>query len=166
VEFARDVIGWKDAHSSELDPKTKHPVIDLMPEQKSVTDLGGTMRLGAYPCVLADGTKAIKLYGTDRISERHRHRYEVNNEYRHDLTKNGMIFSGTSPDGRIIEMIELKGHPFFLGTQAHPEFKSRPNRPHPLFRGFIAAALRHKSKEKSGPVSGTASSGVKKRRKK
>jgi len=166
VEFARDVIGWKDAHSSELDPKTKHPVIDLMPEQKSVTDLGGTMRLGAYPCVLADGTKAIKLYGTDRISERHRHRYEVNNEYRHDLTKNGMVFSGTSPDGRIIEMIELKGHPFFIGTQAHPEFKSRPNRPHPLFRGFIAAALRHKSKEKSGPVSGTASSGVKKRRKK
>ena len=171
VEFARDVIGWSDAHSAELDPKTKHPVIDLMPEQKNVTDLGGTMRLGAYPCVLTDKTKAIKLYGTDRISERHRHRYEVNNEYRHDLMKNGMVFSGTSPDGRIIEMIELKNHPFFLGTQAHPEFKSRPNRPHPLFRGFIAAALKHQkapasAKKKSGSVSGSARTASVQKRKK
>lgn len=168
VEFARNVVGWSDAHSAELDPKTKHPVIDLMPEQKQVTNLGGTMRLGAYPCVLLDKTKAIRLYGTDRISERHRHRYEVNNEYRHDLMKNGMIFSGTSPDGRIIEMIELKGHPFFIGTQAHPEFKSRPNRPHPLFRGFIAAALRHQNamkKGKSGAVSGPALSEGRKKKK-
>lgn len=141
VEYARNVVGFTDAHSAELDPSTIHPVIHLMPEQDGVEDLGGTLRLGAYPCVLKEGTIAHKLYGTTEISERHRHRYEVNNYYREDLKKNGMIFSGLSPDGRIVEMIELKDHPWFVATQAHPEFKSRPNRPHPLFRGFIEAAL-------------------------
>jgi len=141
VEFARDVIGWPDANSSELDPNTPHPLIHLMPDQNGVTNLGGTLRLGSYPCVLDKSTKAYKLYGCEIIHERHRHRYEVNNNYREDLTDHGMVLSGISPDGRIVEMIELPDHPFFIGTQAHPELKSRPNRPHPLFKGFVAAAL-------------------------
>lgn len=140
IDFARGVLGYPDASSTEFDPSTAHPVIDLMPEQKDVKDLGGTMRLGAWPCVLREGSKAFALYGQQNISERHRHRYEVNNEYRDVLEQAGLILSGISPDGRIVEMVELKDHPFFLGTQAHPEFKSRPNRAHPLFRGFIAAA--------------------------
>lgn len=144
VEYARNVLGYKDAHSIELDPKTTHPVIDLMPDQNGITDIGGTLRLGSYPCVLKSGSKAHELYGEDTIHERHRHRYEVNNEYREDLETKGMVLSGISPDGRIVEMIELKEHPFFVATQAHPELKSRPNRPHPLFRGFVAAALEHK----------------------
>ena len=141
IEFARNVIGWADADSTELDPASPHPVIALLPDQEGVTDLGRTLRLGAYPCVLSPGTKARGLYGAERISERHRHRYEVNNDYRADLTAAGMVLSGQSPDGYIVEMIELPDHPFFVATQAHPEFKSRPNRPHPLFRGFVAAAL-------------------------
>lgn len=140
AEFARNVVGWKDANSAELDPATAHPVIDLMPEQKNVTDLGGTMRLGACPCVLRPGTLAHRLYGKDKISERHRHRYEVNNEVREDMEKAGLTLSGISPDGRIVEMIEYAGHPFYIGTQGHPEFKSRPNRPHPLFAGLVGAA--------------------------
>ena len=140
AEFARNVVGWKDANSAELDPATAHPVIDLMPEQKNVTDLGGTMRLGACPCVLRPGTLAHRLYGKDKISERHRHRYEVNNELRDALEEAGLSLSGTSPDGRIVEMIEYAGHPFYIGTQGHPEFKSRPNRPHPLFAGLVGAA--------------------------
>ena len=146
VEFARNVLGLEDAHSIELDPETTNPVIALMPEQNGVENLGGTLRLGAYPCVLAKGTIAEKLYGKEKISERHRHRYEVNNDYREMLMEKGMILSGLSPDNRIVEMIELKEHPFFVATQAHPEFKSRPNLAHPLFRGFIEAAL---SKEES-----------------
>ena len=143
VEFARHVIGWEDAHSAELDPNTPHPMIHLMPEQDGVEDIGGTLRLGSYPCVLDKSTKAYALYGTETIHERHRHRYEVNNDYREALKDAGMTLSGLSPDGRIVEMIELKAHPFFLATQGHPELKSRPNRPHPLFRGFVAAALEH-----------------------
>ena len=143
VEFARHVIGWEDAHSVELDPNTPHPMIHLMPEQNGVEDIGGTLRLGSYPCVLDKSTKAYALYGTETIHERHRHRYEVNNDYREALKDAGMTLSGLSPDGRIVEMIELKAHPFFLATQGHPELKSRPNRPHPLFRGFVAAALEH-----------------------
>ena len=143
VEFARNVLQYSDANSSELDPATTHPVIDLMPEQEGVEDLGGTLRLGAYPCVLQEETRAYELYGAKEISERHRHRYEVNNDYRVLLEEAGMTLSGMSPDGRIVEMIELKDHPFYLGTQAHPEFKSRPNHPHPLFRGFVEAAVRH-----------------------
>ena len=142
VEFARNVVGWKDANSSELDPKTTHPVIDLMPEQEGVTQLGGTMRLGAYPCVLVSGTLAHRLYKSAQIHERHRHRYEVNNEMRDDLAAAGLTFSGVSPDGRIVEMIEWEAHPYYIGTQGHPEFKSRPNRAHPLFAGLVMAAVR------------------------
>lgn len=140
VEFARNVVGYADAGSSELNPDTEHPVIDLMPEQNGVVDLGGTLRLGAYPCVLDKNSKAYSLYGTEKISERHRHRFEVNNDYRDDLTRCGMNLSGLSPDGRIVEMVELADHPFFIGTQAHPEFKSRPNHAHPLFAGFVESA--------------------------
>ncbi|MCD7735726.1 MAG: CTP synthase, partial [Lachnospiraceae bacterium] len=140
VEYARNVIGLDGAHSIELDPQTKYPVIALMPDQNGVEDIGGTLRLGSYPCVLDKTTKAYELYGTEKIHERHRHRYEVNNDFRQILEQNGMTLSGLSPDRRIVEMIELKDHPFFLATQAHPELKSRPNRPHPLFRGFVAAA--------------------------
>lgn len=140
VEFARHVVGFRDAHSIELDPSTLHPVIALMPDQNDVEDIGGTLRLGAYPCHLKEGTQAARLYGTTEVSERHRHRYEVNNDYRKDLEGHGMVLAGTSPDGRIVEMIELPDHPFFIGTQAHPEFKSRPNKAHPLFSGFVRAA--------------------------
>jgi len=149
VEFARDVIGFDDAHSIELDPATLHPVISLLPDQNGITDLGGTLRLGSYPCILDKTSKAYELYGTENIHERHRHRYEVNNDYREALTSHGMKLSGISPDGRIVEMMEVPDHPFFIGTQAHPEFKSRPNRPHPLFRGLIEAALEYQSQQKS-----------------
>lgn len=143
VEFARNVIGYSDAHSVELAPATTHPVIHLMPDQEGIDDIGGTLRLGSYPCVLDKSTKAFELYGEETIHERHRHRYEVNNDYRNALCENGMKLSGISPDGRIVEMIEIPSHPWFVATQAHPEFKSRPNRPHPLFKGFIKAALAH-----------------------
>ena len=143
VEYARNVLGYHDAHSIEMNPNTMHPVIALMPDQNGIEDIGGTLRLGAYPCVLADGSKAQELYGKKEISERHRHRYEVNNDFRKALTENGMVLSGVSPDGRIVEMVELSDHPFYIATQAHPEFKSRPNRPHPLFRGLIAAAAEY-----------------------
>ena len=148
VEFARDVLGYNDAHSAELDPNTTHPVIHIMPEQIGIEDIGGTLRLGAYPCVLDKTSKAYKMYGTEQISERHRHRYEVNNDYRDALTSHGMKLSGLSPDGRIVEMIEIPEHPWFVATQAHPELKSRPNRPHPLFRGFIEAALKYQNDHK------------------
>ena len=144
VEFARNVIGWDDAHSAELNPATTHPIIHLMPDQDGIEDIGGTLRLGSYPCVLDKSSKAYELYGSDTIHERHRHRYEVNNYYRDDLTKHGMKLSGLSPDGRIVEMVELPEHPWFIATQAHPEFKSRPNHPHPLFKGFVGAALKLK----------------------
>lgn len=142
VEFARHVIGYNDAHSIELNPQTTHPVIALMPEQDGIEDIGGTLRLGSYPCVLKKESRAYELYGSETIHERHRHRYEVNNDYRKVLVDNGMLLSGISPDGRIVEMIELPDHPFFIGTQGHPELKSRPNRPHPLFRGFVEAAVK------------------------
>ena len=144
VEFARNVLNFQDAASIELEPNTTHPVIALMPDQEGVTDIGGTLRLGAYPCRIRDNTLSLKLYGKKDIFERHRHRYEVNNEYRDELTGAGLIIAGTSPDDRIVEMIELENHPFFIGTQAHPEFKSRPDEPHPLFEGLIAAALKLK----------------------
>ena len=141
VEFARHVLGYEDANSIELDPSTKHPVIALMPDQESVEDLGGTLRLGSYPCVLAENSKAKELFGTKEIQERHRHRYEVNNAFREELAAKGMTIAGTSPDGHIVEMIEVREHPFFEGTQGHPEFKSRPNHAHPLFRGFVKTAV-------------------------
>lgn len=144
VEFARHVVGYRDADSMELNPNTTHPVIHIMPDQIGVKDIGGTLRLGSYPCILNKDSKAFRLYGKEQIEERHRHRYEVNNDYREALEKNGMLLSGLSPDGRIVEMIEIPEHPWFIATQAHPELKSRPNRPHPLFRGFIEAALEKK----------------------
>lgn len=144
IEFARHVCGFNDAHSIELDPNTTHPVIALMPDQNGVEDIGGTLRLGAYPCILDKTSHAYEVYKSEEISERHRHRYEVNNDYRTTLNEHGMSLCGTSPDGRIIEMIEIKEHPWFIATQAHPELKSRPNRPHPLFRGFVEAATKCK----------------------
>ena len=146
VEFARNVIGYHDAHSIELDPATSHPVIALMPDQNGVENIGGTLRLGSYPCVLDKESKAYALYGEEIIHERHRHRYEVNNDYREVLTEHGMKLSGISPDERIVEMCELPDHPFFLATQGHPELKSRPNRPHPLFKGFVRAAMENRQK--------------------
>lgn len=141
------MVGYNDAHSIELDPNTTHPVIALMPDQNGVEDIGGTLRLGSYECHLDAASKAYRLYGNEVIHERHRHRYEVNNDYRACVTEKGMLLSGLSPDGRIVEMVEITSHPFFLATQAHPELKSRPNRPHPLFKGLIEAAIKHKGKK-------------------
>ena len=143
IEFARDVCGMKDANSTEFVPDTPYPVIDLMADQADVTEKGGTMRLGTYPCKLLEGSIARSLYDNNEIIyERHRHRYEVNNDFRAKLEEKGLVFSGTSPDNRLVEIIELKDHPYFEATQAHPEFKSRPTRPHPLFMGLIKAALK------------------------
>jgi CTP synthase len=141
IEFARNVVGLKNANSTEMEPNTPYPVVDLMPDQRNVTDKGATMRLGSYPCVLAAGSKAAASYGASEISERHRHRYEVNNDFREALTGHGMLLSGASPDRRLVEMIELPQHPYFVACQFHPEFKSRPQAPHPLFQSFVAAAL-------------------------
>lgn len=139
MEFARNVCGIQDAISSEFDADAEHPVIDLMPDQVDVEDKGGTMRLGLYPCKLVDGTHSRELYGEELVYERHRHRYEFNNAYRKQLTDAGLILAGTSPDERLVEIVEVKDHPFFVAVQFHPEFKSRPNNPHPLFYGFIQA---------------------------
>ena len=147
VEFARHVCGMADAHSSELDPATTHPVIDLMPDQVGVTAKGGTMRLGSYPCHLKEGSLAASVYGELEIHERHRHRYEFNNDYREALTDAGLSLSGLSPDGHLVEIVELPGHPWFVAGQFHPELKSRPNRAHPLFRGFIGAAKAYQGQQ-------------------
>ena len=147
IEFARNVCGIKDANTTEIDPKTKNPVIHTLPEQVMLIQekrLGGSMRLGSYTCEIKKGTKAERAYKSPIVSERHRHRYEVNNEYREELEKNGLIVSGLNPERNLIEIMELKGHPFFMGTQAHPELKSRPLRPHPLFQSFIRAAKLHR----------------------
>ena len=145
VEFARNICGIKDAHSIEFSEDVVSPVINLMENQRDINDMGGTMRLGAYPCILSPGTLAQSAYGTDKISERHRHRYEVNNSYRQTLSNNGLIFSGLSPDEQLVEMIELDNHPWFVGCQFHPEFKSTPLEPHPLFRDFVKVAMEFKS---------------------
>jgi CTP synthase len=145
IDFARGVLNHEDANSSEFDRGTEYPVIDLMIEQRSITDMGGTMRLGLYPCVLQPGSKAAAAYGEEKVDERHRHRFEFNNAFRGEFEQAGMVFSGISPDGRLIEIAEIKDHPFMVGSQFHPEFLSRPMRPHPLFSGFIKAA-----KEKHG----------------
>jgi CTP synthase len=144
VEFARNVCGLQDANSSEFDLQTPHPVIHLMAEQKAIDSKGGTMRLGSYPCILQNETLAAKLYGREKIAERHRHRYEFNNSYRAEFVAKGMVLSGMSPDGNLVEIVELKGHPWFLGCQFHPEFTSRPMASHPLFRGFIEAAIENR----------------------
>jgi len=144
IEYARNVLGWADANSAEFDSTSSHPVIDLMPDQKNVSDMGGSMRLGAYPCSLVNGSLAHQIYETEEIQERHRHRYEFNNEYREALTAKGLLISGMSPDKRLVEIIELPNHSWFVATQFHPELKSRPHRPHPIFTAFIGAALRKK----------------------
>lgn len=141
VEFARNVLGYADADSYEFDEKTTHPVIHLMDEQREITEKGGTMRLGRYPCVLREGSLARRLYGQPSISERHRHRYEFNNQFREEITAAGMALTGLSPDGKLVEIVEIPTHRWYVGVQFHPEFKSRPNRPHPLFCGFVGAAL-------------------------
>jgi CTP synthase len=151
IEFSRHVLGLPEAHSAEFQPQTRHPVIDLMPEQKNVDQMGGTMRLGQYPCVLNETSKAYSVYRESLIHERHRHRYEVNNDYRDVMTEGGLLISGTSPDNRIVEMMELPDHPWFVGCQFHPEFKSRPNRPHPLFAGFVRAAHEYRCRRLAGP---------------
>ena len=147
VEFARNVLKFKEAHSMEFDPNTPHPVVELNPDQRDMDHLGGPMRLGVYPCKLREGSKAFEAYKEPLIYERHRHRYEINNKYRDELEKNGMLVSGISPDKRFIEILELKNHPWFIGTQFHPEFKSRPTRPHPLFKEFIAACKENRNKK-------------------
>ena len=147
IEFARHVVGWADANSSEFDPASGHPVIDLMPDQVGVTAKGGTMRLGRYPCLLAPGSRSRALYGEAEIGERHRHRYEFNNEFRARLTDAGLTPTGLSPDGTLVEIVENPAHPWFVGVQFHPEFKSRPNRPHPLFRGFVEASLQRQERD-------------------
>ena len=144
VEYARNVCGLKGANTTEVQKDCPHPVIDLMPDQRGVKDKGGTMRLGAYPCVLTAGSRAATLYGQESISERHRHRFEFNNDYREQLTKAGLKLSGTSPDDRLVEIVELESHPYFVGCQFHPEFKSRPMSAHPLFSGFVAAAIQRR----------------------
>ena len=141
IEFARHVCGLKDANSTEFKPKTKHPVISLLEEQKHIKAMGGTMRLGAYPCRIKANTVTAKAYGKPLVQERHRHRYEFNNMYRTAMEKKGLVFSGIYPSRSLVEIIELKGHPFFIAVQFHPEFKSKPDKPHPLFREFIRAAL-------------------------
>jgi CTP synthase len=158
VEFARNVLGLAEANSTEFDENSPHPVIYLMEAQKEIDKKGGTMRLGAYPCVLQEDSLALKLYGRKRISERHRHRYEFNNNYRESFTAQGMLPSGLSPDSSLVEIIELKNHPWFLGCQFHPEFKSRPMDCHPLFKGFIKAALQNRLSQKETPRVKMASS--------
>jgi len=140
IEHARHLMGQKDANSTEFDPHTPHPVIDLMDEQRQVSELGGTMRLGNYPCHLVPGTKAAAAYGQEVVMERHRHRFEFNNAYREPLQEAGLLASGLSPDGRLVEVVEQTDHPFMVGIQFHPEFRSRPQKPHPLFSSFISAA--------------------------
>ncbi|MDP6035196.1 MAG: CTP synthase, partial [Verrucomicrobiota bacterium] len=143
IEFARNELGLEGAHSAEFMPDSPHPIIALLDEQQNVTDMGGTMRLGAQPCKLKDGSRAAGLYNASEVNERHRHRYEFNNDYRDQFEEAGFVFSGTSPDGGLVELIELKDHPFYMASQFHPEFLSKPVRPHPLFAGFIKAAYEH-----------------------
>jgi CTP synthase len=156
IEFARNVCGLGDANSEEMDPATPEPVIHILPEQKLVTDMGATMRLGEYRCQLVAGTLAERVYGAPVVMERHRHRYELNNEYRERLAKGGMICSGLSPDYRLVEIVEVPDHPYFIATQFHPEFKSRPNRAHPLFQGVIEAAVKRSCGRKCGEAPSTA----------
>jgi CTP synthase len=141
IEFARNACELEGAHSAEFLPESPHPVISLMTEQEAVTQMGGTMRLGAYPCVIAPGTRAAEAYGRDRVDERHRHRFELNSAYRERLEKKGLVCSGVSPDNRLVEMVELRDHPWFVACQFHPEFKSKPVKAHPLFVAFVRSAL-------------------------
>jgi CTP synthase len=155
IESARAALGSEDANSTEFNMFTRHPIIDILPEQKDISDKGGTMRLGVYPCQLVPGTRAAAAYGEPIVFERHRHRYEFNNDYRDQLAAAGLVASGLSPDGRLVEIAELADHPFMLGTQFHPEFKSRPDRPHPLFRDFMGAVRTRRSASRNGHAEGT-----------
>jgi CTP synthase len=152
IEFARTVCGLEGAQSTEFNREAEHPVITLLSEQREVINMGGTMRLGAYPCVLAEGSKSMRAYGKSQISERHRHRYEFNNNYRETIFGAGMAPTGLSPDGRLVEMIEIPDHPWFVGVQFHPELKSRPTAPHPLFRDFVGAAVRFRESRQTHSV--------------
>jgi CTP synthase len=154
IEFARHVLGMGDANSTEFDPSTPYPVIDLMHDQRDVADKGGTMRLGAYYAVLTPGSKVAQAYGEPVVSERHRHRYEFNSMFRSRFEEKNFLCSGTSPDKRLVEFVEATDHPFWVGTQAHPEFKSRPDRAHPLFVGLIGAALEHRGAQQAAGSSG------------
>jgi CTP synthase len=156
IEFARHVSGLDGANSTEIEPRTPHAIIDLMPDQRDLADMGGTMRLGLYPCRLVPGTRAAQAYGEPVVQERHRHRFEFNNAYRDGLAEDGLVVSGTSPDGRLVEIIELRDHPWMVGTQFHPEFRSRPTRPHPLFRDFVGAAIGYQQ-DRSGLAESGAS---------
>lgn len=142
MSYARNVLGYADANSSEFDPDSTHPVIDLMESQQGISKKGGTMRLGAYPCKIRPDTIMASAYGEEMISERHRHRYEFNNNFREEIENKGMQITGTSPTGELVETVEIPNHPFYIGVQFHPEFKSRPNRAHPLFKAFVAASLK------------------------
>ncbi|HOA24476.1 MAG: CTP synthase [Aggregatilineales bacterium] len=152
IEYARHVLGWEDANSTEFDNTTGHPVIDLMPDQRTLSDLGGTMRLGHYPCVLKPGSKAAEAYQVSEVNERHRHRFEVNNAFRDQLEQAGLLFTGISPNGRLVEIAEVDDHPFMVGCQFHPEFQSRPTRPHPLFNAFIRAVAAYHEMRTGGRV--------------
>jgi CTP synthase len=145
IEYSRNILGWKEANSTEMDEGTSHPVINIMEEQKTVTDKGGTMRLGAWKCAIKDGTLAKEIYGKSEIMERHRHRYEYNDEYMEELEKAGLTASGINPETGLVEVIELANHPFFIGVQYHPEYKSTVANPHPLFVSFVKAAVKKKS---------------------
>jgi CTP synthase len=147
IEYARNVMGWEDANSTEFEARTEYPVIDLMPDQRSLLDKGGTMRLGQYSCLLQEDSRARKAYGVEMVNERHRHRFELNNAFREQFQAAGMIFSGLSPDSLLVEIAEVKNHPFMVGSQFHPEFQSRPDAAHPLFSEFIQAAIRQRDKE-------------------
>jgi CTP synthase len=149
VEFARNVLGLADANTTEIDQNCRHPVVCLLDEQYAIVDMGGTMRLGSYPCVLLEGSKAHQAYGCLEVHERHRHRYELNNQYRDQLAEHGFVVSGTSPDGQLVEVIELRNHPWFLAVQCHPEFQSKPTRAHPLFRAFVQASLARREVKKA-----------------
>jgi CTP synthase len=152
IEYARNICGLEGANSTEIDPKTPHPVIDLMLGQRGITRKGGTMRLGSYPCVLDEHSLAHRVYGKRKINERHRHRYEFNNAYREQIAGRGLVLSGVAPDDSLVEIVEIHDHPWFIGCQFHPEFKSRPYECHPLFKGFIRAALQHRAAQSRTPL--------------
>ncbi len=141
IEFARNVCSWKNAHSTEFNKRTKYPVISLLEEQKKIKNLGGSMRLGSYKCAIKKGTNGFKAYGKTSVSERHRHRYEFNSQFKSEMQKKGLVISGTSPDKTLVEMIEIKNHPWFVAVQSHPEFHSKPDKAHPLFKDFIKASI-------------------------
>jgi CTP synthase len=160
IEFARNVVGLEEANTTEIERDCRHPVVCLLNEQYQVTQMGGTMRLGSYPCQLAENSKAHQAYGAVVVEERHRHRYEFNNQYRGQFQAHGLAFSGTSPDGKLVEVVEIPGHPWFVAVQCHPEFKSKPTQAHPLFRGFVKAALERREAKKKAEAAARSRAAV------